>query len=90
MPKIIKMEMSDKFQGLCLESMQGKDLIGNYDIMPPQIRELVCNSNFNICPACLCDMAIEFANKRLEHYPTPEDYKRALEQMESMIRNMEV
>jgi len=83
------MEANDKFQGLCLEDRQGKDFIGKYDIMPPRIRELVRNSSFNICAACLQKEANQRARKRNLFNVTEIDYKIALKKMEDMIRKME-
>jgi hypothetical protein len=74
-----KTEASDRFQGLCLMAYKGSETIWVYDNLPPAARELVRNSSFNICAACLMNLD---GQRR--------DYKSVIENMENMIRCEEV
>ena len=85
-----KMEASDKFQGLCLVSYQGSDFMLVYDAMPPSVRELVRNSSFNLCAACVRDMAMSQALLQNTTYVSPQHYELAVKEMETMIRCEEV
>ena len=73
------MEASDRFQGLCLIEMAGSETIEAFDRLPPYARELVRNSSFNLCAACVAEQAMPL-----------NDYKFAIQRMEAMIRCEEV
>lgn len=85
-----KMEASDKFQGLCLQSMEGWQLMGDYDQMPRQIRERLSNSAFNICPACVYVIARDMAAQNHCNTPNFHHYSSAIDSMENMLRCEEV
>lgn len=48
-----KMEASDRFQGLCLLSSQGRLYMRDFDRLPPDIRQRLRESPFNLCTACV-------------------------------------
>ena len=75
-----KSTASDKFQGLCLQAMNGCQTISSFDGLPSEIREIVRNSSFNLCPACLLDMAGGQKG----------DIRSAIGQMEHLIRCEEI
>ena len=77
-----KMEASDRFQGLCLENEPGagRKYLYIYDMLPPYARELVRNSSFNLCLACLEGLAV----RQTTSWPV------AIKRMETMIRCKEV
>lgn len=85
-----KMEASDRFQGLCLESLKGHEFMDVYDAMPVSIREIFKASSFNICPACLQDQANKIADGEMDNYPTEKHYRMALSEIEQMIRCEEI
>ncbi len=84
-----KMQASDKFQGLCLESSQGSMFMSYYDVMPPATRELVRNSSFNLCAACVQHMAYKYKQAN-QPALLPQHYELAVKEMETMIRCEEV
>jgi len=84
------MEASDKFQGLCLESGQGSRFMPAFDAMPSATRELVRNSSFNLCAACVHDRAVIQAERQMLNYPLQQHYQLAVKEMETMIRCEEV
>ena len=85
------MEISDKYQGLCLVDYRGSETIAQYDKMSPEARQLVRNSSFNICPACIMDIARELAFRRTNDLiPDLWDYQCAIHRMETQIRCEEV
>jgi len=85
-----KMQASDKFQGLCLQSSQGSMFMSYYDVMPPATRELVRNSSFNLCAACVRDRAVIQAGRQMLNFPLLQHYELAVKEMETMIRCEEV
>lgn len=63
---------TDRFQGKCLVNAEGyRFMTGFYDYMPPEAREKLRNSRFNICAACVREEALRLAGDnfvRIEHY----------------------
>ena len=53
-----KMEASDRFQGLCLQSSKGQLYMKDFDRLPPEIREKLRESPFNLCTACVLEQAM--------------------------------
>jgi hypothetical protein len=74
-----QMEASERFQGLCLIAMEGSKTIIKYDYQSPQVRAMIRNSSFNLCAACVQDMAYFSAHERGSNEPTDRDYKLAIE-----------
>lgn len=88
MPKI---EASDRFQGLCLQSCPGSEFMVNYDHLPPQVRARSSSSPFNLCAACIEDIAARLADTdNVRWHPQSRHYLAAIESMENMIRCEEV
>jgi len=73
-----KMEASDRFQGLCLQSSKGQFYMKNFDRLPPEIRERLRESPFNLCTACVIQQA-EMGS-----------FLSSIHRMEAMIRCEEV
>lgn len=47
-----------RFQGLCLQSTEGSRWMNlHFDALPPAVRERLRESPFNLCPACVADIA---------------------------------
>lgn len=70
-------------QGICLQSEDGEGAryMRNFDEFPPAVRRRIAASPYNLCAACLCDIA---------HYQFRWDYNpelMAIEYMESRIRS---
>lgn len=86
-----KMEASDRFQGLCLMAMEGSQFMSIHDRFPPEVRVRASLSPFNLCAACLYDIAGSLAVAEIGHWhPKPKHYLSAIERMESLIRCEEV
>jgi hypothetical protein len=45
----------DKFQGICLESVEGWKTIEYYDILPPLVKKRIQSSFINICCVCILE-----------------------------------
>lgn len=68
------------FQGKCLQSSEGKGyrwMEQHFDRMPPEVRARLRVSDFNLCSACVYDLAWD--GKRW-------DFIKAIEIMEEQIR----
>lgn len=50
------------FQGLCLQSSEGRMYMGTYDGMPPEARKRAAYSSYNLCAACIFDVAKNLNN----------------------------
>lgn len=80
---------NDKFQGMCLEGVEGHETIRFHDDLPQAVRKALQNSPFNICAACLQDtywsnppdqLSDVTENGRIERY------LRIIAEMEAAIR----
>lgn len=70
---------TDKFQGLCLQSNEGWQHMNMFDRMPPSLRRRLAYSPFNLCPACVRDVALGSAI----------DQEDAIARLENAIRRCE-
>ncbi len=70
---------TDRFQGSCLVANEGRFYMVIYDIFPPEIRLRLQSSTYNLCAACVQDIA---TRKKLT-------YIDAIRQMEAQIRASE-
>jgi len=70
--------MSDrtKFHGLCLEAVDGHEMMPVFDDAPRSVQERLRRSPFNICTQCVINLA------RDNGY----DYERAISYFEDAIR----
>lgn len=86
-----KMEASDRFQGLCLLSMEGSQFMSSHDNFPPEVRVRSSSSPFNLCAACIHDIALGYSIQETGQWlPKPRHYLSAIERMENQIRCEEV
>lgn len=77
---------NDRFQGMCLQSVEGRDLMNSFDQLPPLARNRLRQSPFNICPACVNDAVNE---RGRFHDITPSDYEEVISSFENQIRRLE-
>ena len=77
-----KMEASDGYQGLCLVAAQGRLYMHNYDALPAPVRNRLKNSPFNICAACVYQLA---ENQSTDPAITEAEFMAAIAQMERQI-----
>lgn len=75
----------DRFQGLCLQSEDGWEFMSTFDEMPWEVRNELRNSPFNLCPACVFDVAYKIGSSC-----EPFFLIKAIREMEQMIRCEEV
>lgn len=71
-----------EFQGVCFVASAGHLWMkGYFDYFPPEVRERLRNSPFNMCAACLRENAIIELNDGL----ITRDYLKAIEMFEKQI-----
>jgi hypothetical protein len=88
-----RMQANERFQGLCLVSDRdaGVKYISICDTLPKAVRERLHNSPFNLCAACLEDIARRMANPHGTPYvnlPNIEEYMQTIDIMEQQVREM--
>ena len=58
--------MPDKEQGPCLQGEETyRHMVAFFDEMPPEQREILRNSRFNICGACFSDYLFRFQDPKI-------------------------
>lgn len=71
-----------RFQGNCLQSMEGSKFMKYYDNYPPEVKSRLRESPYNLCVACVDDLAWESGMRGSQK----ECMIKAIEMMEDMIR----
>ena len=71
-----------RFQGKCLRSMEGKTFMKYYDEYPPEVRDRLMNSPYNLCAACVADFSWQEGMRGTRK----ERMIKAIDEMEDMIR----
>ncbi len=80
-----KFRADNKYQGLCLQSYAGSKTIDAYDMFSPELRKIVRESDLNLCPVCLADVAWNYSNPRTGNRDL-NSYKSAIIEMERRIK----
>lgn len=73
------MERADtEFQGLCLVNAAGSQTIEAYDGLPSEVRAIVRDAPYNLCPACLSEIAHNISRKEWNPIAAPPKKSRLL------------